>query len=159
MKKIAIIIIFLFPIFVFAHTTFENANMTVLMHVSPDDNPIAKIPTNIFFYFTDSRKIFNLSDCDCLLVVSLGNQKILSEKMQSSSATVTLPRKAVYQVEIFAKSKTKKFADFLVHYDLRVEREAKSKWLEFVEKYQIPLILIGLVVLFETLSIKRKKRL
>jgi hypothetical protein len=114
-----------------AHEVQNDGNMSVLLHMEPQDSPIVGQEATLYFSFTEASDKFQVLDCDCQLKISNGNNVVkslaLSEVAESFGAnvyttTVTFPKKGVYTVDLAGKSKTAAFADFHLNWFVRIER-------------------------------------
>lgn len=133
--------------------------MSVLMHVSPDDDPISGMPNTLFFYFTDKLNKFKLSECDCIVELWKGDEKLQNVKMQGSAVEVFFPKKAVYKVKIFAKSNINTFESFDIEYVLRVEREVDSNLFRTVKEYKIPILIFTIILALSLVLFKNQKNI
>lgn len=173
MKKLLFGVLFIllqglyFTSVAYAHVLKTDGNIGAVIHIDPEDDPIAGSPTNFYFEFKDREGRFKINDCDCKLSVLENGNELLSQPLvesdennDSNSAIVsfTFPEKSVYVVRMSGSAKDgTSFQNFSLSYDIRVEREiAKnnsvgeddnyvlSHWIHFV----IAAIAAGIVSLF-----------
>lgn len=137
MKKI-LTFLFIFYIAIYyatqtveAHILKTNGSIGAVLHISPEDDPVAGGVSYLFFEFKDKIGKFNLKACDCTLSVYANNKLIHSESLpqknsdsSATSATVayTFPEKNVYIIEVSGKpQEPNAFQSFTLSYDIRVE--------------------------------------
>lgn len=134
-----------------AHVTTSDGSIRVTMHVSPDDDPVARQNSDIFFIISDDESKFSLYECECLVTISVKNKVYLSELLTSSSASITFPSKGIYKIELAGKPKNKSFSDFYVTFDLRIDKEIPIKILPFLRSYYIPILLLMVILILSYL--------
>lgn len=138
MKKFLLIItiaLAIVPLAASAHVFLTDGGITVLMHVNPNDDPVAGQPATLLFGITDISNKFNAANCDCQVTVkdSSGKQLLsvalpnISTQIDASlyefSEPFTFPDKDVYSIEVTGKPKTANtFQTFDVNYSLRVDQ-------------------------------------
>ncbi len=127
--------IFLFFIFAFpvqAHVLKTDNSVGAVIHIDPEDDPIAGEVSNIYFEFKDKNGDFKASECDCQFIVKKEGQEIFrtalfgagdEPNLTSSAVSYTFPDKNIYQIEVSGKPTTGElFSPFTLRYDIRVER-------------------------------------
>lgn len=116
---------------VLAHELVKNTVVGAVIHISPDDDPVAGEPTILYIEFKDTTGKFRPEDCDCTVSILEDGQEITSEKF-SPSLTVdqqvkvffTFPRKNLYIIVIEGQPKVVgAFEPFTLTNDVRVSRE------------------------------------
>ncbi len=115
-----------------AHVWKTDGNMSVLLHVNPNDDPIAGKPADLWLQVTDTTNRFNAKNCQCSVSISEGGKTLLSAPLSlwnggpsifAFSVPFTFPDPAVYGIVVTgAPEGTSKFQNFRVQYNLRVER-------------------------------------
>ncbi len=141
MKKIVSIYLFFF-IFLFltqsveAHILKTDENIGAVLHIDPDDDPIAHEQSSFFFEFKDKENKFKPENCDCTFSITEDKKEIYSQSLfqnntnpslASASIFYTFPEKNIYQVTIIGKpTSPNAFQPFTLLYDIRVDRESKS---------------------------------
>src|SRR4029078_4197153 len=132
MKKFVITFLFIIlslfiPGAVSAHILQKDGSIGAVLHIDPEDDPIAGIPATMFWEITD-RRPFIFEDCNCTVQVLENGRKITEEQLPSPYFTYTFPEKNVYQVHLigFPKQGTS-FQPFSLSYDIRVSREAPKQ--------------------------------
>lgn len=107
-----------------AHVLETNGDIGAVLHIDPDDDPYAKIPSQIYFDIKDKSNRFNFSNCECLFTVYSNDKLIHSQKALSENITYTFPQKGVYKISLTGKPLgSEKFSNFTLSYDIRVSRE------------------------------------
>ncbi|MBW4062159.1 hypothetical protein HJC99_06310 [Candidatus Saccharibacteria bacterium] len=118
------------PVEVSAHQLATNNGMSVILHVNPNDTPVAGGVSGLEFYFipVSANTVFKLSDCHCQVRVKDGSKTLVDAPLggmtsgQSQGvANVTFPRLGVYAVMVTGTSKSGQFASFSTSYELRVD--------------------------------------
>lgn len=118
-----------------AHVLAQDGSVTAVLHIAPDDNPVAKRPTRLEFAFADGSQPFHLQTCDCK--VSLHDEKRTLRQVEISpvngsatdgEATVTFPAIGVYTLVVEGSAtphhhESTKTASFSLRY---IERVATS---------------------------------
>lgn len=117
-----------------AHVLESNGSIGAVMHISPDDDPVAGQPSGFFFEFKDKDGKFKPKDCECVVSILQGNTEMFSQQLfqnstdpslENASFTYTFPEKNVYTVKIVGKpNSSDAFQPFTLKYDIRVSREA-----------------------------------
>jgi hypothetical protein len=129
MKKALFIIILLLslPQVSDAHILKTDKNIGVLLHVTPDDDPIIGQPANIFFEVRDKENKFVTTQCDCTIRILNRYQQVF-EGPFNSAFSYTFTEKSVYSILVKGIPRVENgFQPFEVRYDLRVSREAGDK--------------------------------
>lgn len=141
MKKIHIIILttlffIALPQKVFAHILKYDGSIGAVIHVEPEDDPIAGENTNLFFEFKDKEKKFNPADCDCRIIVNQNGTEIYSGDILAGNNNPTLtnigfkyifPTIGIFNIVVNGNPKTSEsFQNFSLSYDIRVARESKE---------------------------------
>ena len=167
------------PSFIFAHVLKTSGSVGAVVHVSPEDDPIAGEPTDFFFEFKDKEGKFTPENCDCKVLILKSGQEVYSSplfqnntdpSLTNASFSYTFPEKDIYKVKISGNPLTPDvFEAFNLEYDIRVARESenlqtgsqikdepqKENWLS---TFSVPLIggafIVGLLIFA---LIKRQK--
>ena len=138
MKKILLtILLFLFSVSpASAHVLKIDGSVGAVIHVSPEDDPIAGEATDFFFEFKDKENKFKPDNCDCRGVIIQGGKEVYSAPLFQSSAnpslenasfSFTFPEKDIYKVRVSGKPTTPgAFNPFTLEWDLRVARESDN---------------------------------
>ena len=96
-----------------AHVQANDSGVSAIMHILPDDRPVAGEPTLIQFSFGGSSRAFSIMTCDCTLTVSKDNQivsKTVLEPVDASSergqVSVTFPASGAYVLTLSGSAET-----------------------------------------------------
>ncbi|HVZ66669.1 MAG TPA: hypothetical protein VG917_00225 [Patescibacteria group bacterium] len=136
-KILFLIIIFslFLPSHAFAHVLKTDGTIGILMHVSPDDDPIAGQQSSFFFDLKDTTGKFKSQNCDCNISIIQDGKKISTQplaiatdnqNLSSAGYYFTFPSRGIYQVEIDGKSTNNSFNKFKLTYDVRVDRVSQT---------------------------------
>jgi hypothetical protein len=117
---------------VMAHFVKSDSEIGAVLHVDPGDDPKAGEESNIIFEFKDLNNKFNLTNCDCSIVIYKEGQEIFSERLApvapdqnlSSVTSFVFPEKNVYKIKVNGKSNENLYPEFMLEYDVRVAKEA-----------------------------------
>lgn len=131
-----ILLLFVFPNSVDAHTLKANSTVGAVMHISPEDDPIAGEESGFFFEFKDTENKFKPEECECIISVYQGDIELISQplfannpnpSLTNASFFYTFPGRDVYKIKITGKPKTPgAFNEFSLEYDQRVERVSEN---------------------------------
>jgi hypothetical protein len=141
MKKIVILtglfFAFTFPSQASAHILSTDGNIGAVIHIDPDDDPIAGEQTGFFFEFKDKQNKFNPQQCECRFTILEGGKELYAQplfrdntspSLTSASVSYTFPIKDVYKIQVTGKpTSPDAFQPFTLTYDIRVERESDNK--------------------------------
>jgi len=172
MKKIIslllLFVLFYSPSTIFAHILVTDNLIGAVIHIDPDDDPIAKKESTFFFDFKDKSDKLDLSECNCEFQVFENGNKIYSQPLTpleengSATATYTFPKKGVYMVKVVGTSVNSSFDPFTLSYDVRVSRSVSnnaSSIFSYVsnETLLILLIVSGVIMLLGFIKIRNSK--
>ncbi len=143
-KKIASLSILLTIIFwsfplhiVQAHELKTDGSINSLMHINPDDDPVAGQPADLLFLITDDQKKFKPEDCDCQASVIDNTTTVFSSPLFKGKTSYqgifapaiefTFTHKGIYTIKLTGKPKNANdFQGFAISYDVRVEKDATT---------------------------------
>lgn len=141
-KLISIIFIFIYfllPSTISAHILETSSDIGAVLHIEPDDDPYAKIPSQIYFDIKDKSNRFNFISCECVFTVEVNDKKIHSQKALSESITYTFPEKGIYKISLEGRPiDSGNFTAFKLTYDIRVSREPDQ--IDNTKKNYLPII-------------------
>lgn len=117
-----------------SHFVKSDSGIGAVLHVDPGDDPIAGEPSKIIFEFKDIENRFDLSNCDCKIVVTGEGKEILSQSLKpvaldqklSSVTPIIFPEKNIYKLKVTGKSYQTDFTDFELNYDVRVAKDSQE---------------------------------
>lgn len=115
---------------VVAHTSDTSESVSVLMHVEPDDRPLAEQSTILHFQIEDTSHKFSIKNCNCTVTISSNGKKLgvktVSEltdqkSVYSAYSKVTFDRAGSYRIIFEAKPKNSgTFSTFTTNFELKV---------------------------------------
>jgi hypothetical protein len=172
-----ILTLYILPSDVNAHVLKTSGSVGAVVHVTPEDDPIAGEQTDFFFDFKDRDGKFKAENCDCkVTILKAGQEAYTAPLFQNNSDpsltnvsfSYTFPEKNIYQVKISGKPLIPDaFQEFNLEYDIRVARITESlaegtseNNSESKKNNLLPYILpIGIIVILGLLAfIKFKKK-
>lgn len=147
-----------------AHVLKTDGSVGAILHVSPDDSPIAGALTDFFFELKDLDGKFKPENCNCVAQVLRGGDVLIdqplfalnpSPTLDNASFRYTLPQKGVYTIRLTGEPKTEgSFERFVLSWDIRVDREAtdnppqnSTNWLAELAPYILGIGLFFLVLI------------
>ena len=117
----------------FAHVLKTDNNIGVVLHIDPNDNPVANEPATLIFEIKDTQNKFSLPNCDCNLAIASNGQLISSFPVtgQGTDNTgiikFTFPGKSVYSLTLTGQPKgNANFQKFSLEWDWRVDQTAAA---------------------------------
>ena len=129
-----LVLLFLLPADVQAHTLETDGSIGAILHVDPNDEPIANSQATFLFEFKDKTNKFRAEDCDCTFEVVQNGKKIYSAPLFktdnkpnvfSASAAYTFPKRDIYTVAVIGKSRNNNsFTPFALSWDFRIDQDA-----------------------------------
>lgn len=136
MKKIRILVILVVAFAlcissVQAHFLITDNQIGALLHVNPNDDPVAGEPATFFFELKDKENKFDPAQCDCTFTVSENGAEIHSQALYSgsneASVIYTFPQKSIYTVTITGKPNGgAQFQHFSLSWNFRIETEKQQ---------------------------------
>jgi hypothetical protein len=113
------------PLAADAHTLETAGPLSLLLHVDPDDQAKALVPSHLLFEWSDRTGRFRLPECDCVFRATKENASFPIEASvvddHTALAMFTFPEPGVYQVTAEGQPKSPEaFASFSFHFDVRV---------------------------------------
>jgi len=116
-----------------AHFPATDGDMTVTLHVDPNDDPTAGKQAHLYFLFDDDTNRFKLANCNCTVsVTELGKKQIYSQQLgayKSSKPSIwgaslpyIFPERNVYKIVLTGNpQKTNEFQAFTLTWYFRVD--------------------------------------
>lgn len=115
-----------------AHVLMTDKNIGAVLHIDPDDAPIAGQQSSFFFEFKDATNKFNPSDCQCTFSITEQGKEIYSQplfqnttkpSLTNASVFYTFPQQDVYQIAVVGQPNTSgEFQSFKLTYNIRVDQ-------------------------------------
>ncbi len=117
-----------------AHELKSDGSISALLHINPDDDPIAGQPSELLFLINDKNKKFKAEECDCKASVTDNNETVFSSSLFKGKTSYrgifapaipyTFPRKGVYTIRLVGEPKnTDGFQSFSLTYNLRIDKD------------------------------------
>lgn len=116
-----------------AHTLSTDSSIGAVLHIDPEDDPIAGEQAYFFYEIKDTQNKFKPEDCDCKVRIEKLGQTIFetdlfsgvsNPSLDNASFNYIFPEKNIYKVILDGKPKTPDaFQPFTITTDFRVERE------------------------------------
>ncbi len=125
-KSIILALLILIPGVASAHQLATDKNIGVVLHVDPNDNPIATQSSGFYFDFSDRDNKFQLASCLCSVSIKQNGQELTTEQLSSTNLSTAsfqyvFPTPGVYQVQVVGVPQSAhSFQPFSVSYDVRV---------------------------------------
>lgn len=126
-----------FPQYVGAHILRTDRTISALLHVDPDDTPVAHMQSVLSFEFEDKTNQFSINNCNCILAIKNNGHTIYAQKLSpnntssthlvGTNALYTFPQIGVYDVTLVGTPKTQDaFQPFTLSFFLRVTTDNRS---------------------------------
>jgi hypothetical protein len=118
-----------------AHILETDGSLGAVLHINPDDDPIAKVQAVFFLEFKQKNGQFNPQNYACVVSITQDEQVIYSQNlfdMSSSpdssgfSFSYVFPKKALYKLVVSGIPVAGESPPFTLIYDIRVEREQEA---------------------------------
>ncbi len=168
-----LVLLFLYPADVQAHFLATDGSIGAILHVDPNDDPIANSQATFFFEFKDKDNKFKPENCNCTFEVDQNGKKIYSKpllqegnkpSLYNTSISYTFPKRDIYTIRIIGKPLTHAtFSPFTLSWDFRIDKEVTSqqeKSQSFFSTHTIHIVLISsLVICFVIYLISGKRRI
>lgn len=133
--KIKLIVLFLFLVGCFlwvasadAHVLATDNNIGAILHIDPNDEPVAGEVSTFFFTIKDTKEGFSLDTCDCKIAILQEKKTLFSTQLTSPTFFFTFPKTGAYELDVIGKPMTgATFKPFTLHYDVDVDTQKKQK--------------------------------
>jgi hypothetical protein len=117
-----------------AHVLKEDHGIAAILHMPPDDNPVAGQQTELDFSFGDDAQRFSLQTCDCTVSVKHNSQLIQKSRPKPAVSNAPLdgivmanfPQTGVYDVVVDGHPNNSEFQAFQLTYTVRVATAANN---------------------------------
>jgi hypothetical protein len=166
MKKIIVITfslvcLLLVPTQASAHFLATDKNIGAVLHVDPNDEPIAGSQASFFFEFKDKENKFDPQSCDCTFLIKENGNEIYSQplfqnndkpSLTNASVFYTFPQRDVYQIQVIGKPNIAgEFQPFTLSWDFRVDQQAnpqdQTNANSFFTKFLRYLVIFGVAII------------
>ena len=115
-----------------AHVLESHDPIGAVMHIQPEDDPIAGQEGLFFFEFKDKENVFEPANCECMFLVQQSGNEIYSqpvsasnwdEKTKTLNIGYTFPEKGNYTIRVSGKPlQEDTFEAFDLAYEVKVNR-------------------------------------
>ncbi|HRN95842.1 MAG TPA: hypothetical protein PLD54_00160 [Candidatus Levybacteria bacterium] len=118
----------------YAHIEKSDGAISAILHINPDDDPVAQEKSSLYFDFTDTNNEFSFQNCMCTVDVLANGTLIHTETLSQPTLEpftihgfeYTFPSKNVYTIIIHGiPTQLATFQPFTLEYDIRVEKESQ----------------------------------
>ncbi len=119
----------------YAHVLKTDGSIGAVLHISPEDDPVAGEDSSFFFDFKDKNGKFDPANCDCIGAILQNDKEIFSQplfqnnpnpSLDDASFSYAFSGKGIYTVQVAGKPISDGFEPFILSWDIRVEREASG---------------------------------
>ncbi len=163
-KRILLVVVALLAITVvgaktvYAHELQSEGSVHVIMHINPDDNPIAGKQSTLVFYVFDDQENFSGTHCACNVGVTMDGTKLLSKPINIGDKgfnhvgelPFSFPMLGDYQINFSGKPiDGSSFQTFNLNYPLAVSQAGRTNNPDkpfFIGAAVLGLAMIGLVI-------------
>ena len=154
-----------------AHFLKTDGQIGAVLHINPDDDPIAGQATTALLAVTDTSNRFVYGQCACSFQIIQNGKPITTEKITANGPQLSLPLEftnaGVYQLVFTGKPlKSNDFQSFSLSWDIRVEPASTTNPGEnLLNSAYFHIVLIGgatgflVYRLFEDMNTRKKKDL
>lgn len=139
-----------------AHELQQNKGISAVLHIAPDDNPVALEDTLLDFDFTSQKPGFDLRYCACKVSIQTSAERLLTTSIVSNNnsasvghAVINFPEAGVYSVRITGFTSDKLTERFQLAFQVRVVVGQGDKT---VVGWQIVMLSATSLVLFGVLA-------
>ena len=134
-----------------AHFLKTDGSIGAVLHIEPDDSPIAGKDTPFYIDILDRSGKFQFSHCVCTVLVKEGGREIISQPLLSSSGVLNFPQQDVYQVSIVGRPEQPGlFQPFTLLYDVRVDQGLAYAQFRGLSKTQTALLIVGILAIISS---------
>lgn len=110
-----------------AHTLERDGSVGAVLHITPNDNPVAGEEAVVGFSVSDTQKRFSARDCRCSLQILKEGKTIATKELPSSLETLyTFPDTGQYTLRLVGTSKSKTFDTFQIDQTIRITSSGTS---------------------------------
>jgi len=123
---IALALCLVTPAMASAHVLKTDDTIGAVLHIRPDDAPIANTPVTYVLSFQNNGGNFSLKNCDCSISYvtngkTVKHAPLVASSSMSSENSVTFPQPAVYVFRVTGMPKAgATFEPFMLEYTVRV---------------------------------------
>lgn len=165
MKKLLLLLLvsFLFfstPKLAEAHFLATDGSIGAILHVDPNDSPVAGSPASFFFEFKDKQNKFKPENCNCAFEIDANGKTIFYQNLfqnnsnpslSNASVFYTFPTINVYEIKVIGNPVTPHaFQPFTLVWYFRVDQQANqnnNSFANFFSTHLVHIIPIVIIVL------------
>ena len=166
MKKILLLLLLTFIFFstpkqAEAHFLATDGSIGAILHVDPNDSPVAGSQASFFFDFKDKQNKFKPENCNCTFEINENGKTIFSQdlfqsnsdpSLNNASVFYTFPTIAVYEIKVTGITLTSHaFQPFTLVWYFRVDQQANqtqnNSFANFFSTHITHIIPIAIIVL------------
>jgi hypothetical protein len=110
-----------------AHIAKNDGNITVTLHINPEDYPVINVPQELTFIYGTLQDGFNANNCDCKMEMKDSNGALVLKKDVPATGNYfgeipyTFRNTGVYRIYLSGRPTTPKgFQPFSFNYSIRV---------------------------------------
>lgn len=137
---------------VYAHFPKTDGDMTVTLHVDPNDDPIPGKSANLYFLFDEGGRSFGVSDCSCTVSIYEQGKRISKKALVVNDdkppsiwglrLPYVFPQSDVYQIVLTGKPRTvESFQPFTLSWYFRVDPDSGNAGLVVKRSSDMPMLL------------------
>ncbi len=102
---------------VMAHALKTDGTLGAILHIDPDDSPIAGDLSTFVFEFTTTNGQFSIDQCQCQVSITQSDKEVYHQQLSDIAFTYVFPEKDIYQLTVTGKPQ------FKLKWDIRVEKQ------------------------------------
>lgn len=117
-----------------AHVLETNKTVGAVIHITPDDSPVANQPSEIYFEFKDTENKFSPEACTCIVTIRQGEKEIHKEQLfqdnpslENAVMTYTFPQEGKYTLSVTGNPNDQSFNQFDLKYEVVVKEAVQKK--------------------------------
>lgn len=152
--KMLLLLLLLLPGVVSAHELQIDGTIGAILHIDPDDQPVANQVTTFHLDFQDTAEKLDIAKCNCVARFSESGRQIAEVPFTSGSFVYTFTEGGSHTIEVSGTPKDGAvFQAFRLSYDIQVKRPATPNLL--------PAIFggfAGLVIVVISIAVWRSKK-
>ena len=152
-KSLFVVVLLFTSLTASAHVLKTNGTIGAVLHIDPNDAPVAASVSTFNFDLTDTSKRFTTADCNCTFTITdsaSGTQVENLPLADLSPIQYAFATPGVYTVVLAGPPKDATgFQPFSLTYDIRVEpgaavtAQSDSKFVRFLQGHGIHIVLFG----------------
>lgn len=106
-----------------AHVLQTDGTIGAVLHINPNDEPVAQRQSTFLFEFKDTKNSFELANCQCSATILSNEKEIYTTDLSTTPAfSYTFPTAGVYTIQLAGTSLAQSFQPFRLSYTIRVEQ-------------------------------------